>query len=189
MALSPQDKRALIILGVVAGIALVVFLGTQVLGGGGGEDAATTASDAGSTTTDTTVPDGPLAPPTGDGTAGVSPAPPGTDSFVISGKDPFSPLPEVTPSLSVSPSPGTSPTSGTCEQTATIDGNEVTLTKVIDKADADIAKVTINDSNYSAAQGDTFARYYTAVVVDPTAARADFNYSKGSVNEDFSLCL
>ncbi|MEX0992081.1 MAG: hypothetical protein WD004_07400 [Actinomycetota bacterium] len=187
MALSPSDKRALIILGAVAGIAIVVFLGMKLLGGGGGDEAASPVADGtspGATTSDVSP-----APSTGDGTTGVSPAPPGTDSFVISGKDPFSPLPLVTPSVSVSPVPGESPSTGTCEQTATIDGNEVTLNKVIDKADADIVKVTVNDSPYSAAQGDTFARYYTAVVVDPTAAQAEFNYSKGSVNESFTLCI
>jgi len=187
MAISPSDKRALIILGAVAGIAIVVFLGMKILGGGGDETGATTAD--GASPVATTTADGSPTPSTGAGTAVVSPAPPGTDSFVISGKDPFSPLPVVTPSVSVSASPGASAGSGTCEQTATIDGNEVTLIKVIDKPDADIVKVSVNDADYSAAQGDTFARYYTAVVVDPTAARAEFQYSKGSVNESFSLCL
>ena len=38
MALSPRDRRALTILGGVAGVAVVAFILLKVLGGGGGED-------------------------------------------------------------------------------------------------------------------------------------------------------
>ena len=85
MALTPRDKRMLQILGVVAGLAVVYFVFTGVLGGGGDEgDVAAPTGFTG------------VVPPTG---ATATPAPQATETLppvVLAGaRDPFSPPPEL----------------------------------------------------------------------------------------------
>jgi hypothetical protein len=95
MALSARDKRAVTILGGIAGAALVVFVLMNVLGGGGGEEAA------------------PMPPDLAAGGPPAQPSPTATPStpretlppVVLAGaRDPFSP-----PPILVSPGGGVSP--------------------------------------------------------------------------------
>ena len=93
--MSPNDRRALIILGAVLGLAIVWFLFLR----GGGDDAAE-VSPAPSAGVSSTVPV--------ETTAAPPPVEPGGGGPVVSGRDPFSPLPAISPSPSlvvVSPSP------------------------------------------------------------------------------------
>ncbi len=56
MTLTPRDKRMLQVLGVVAGLAVLYFLYTTLLGGDGGEDLAAPTGPTGGTTAPTTAP-------------------------------------------------------------------------------------------------------------------------------------
>jgi hypothetical protein len=104
MALSQRDRRAVIVLGAIAGLALVLFVLKGVLGGGGGEEAASNPPIVG----------GPSPQPT----PSKSPKPRETlPPVVLAGaRDPFSP-----PVLFASPSGGVSP-SGTSSPTSTSSG-------------------------------------------------------------------
>jgi hypothetical protein len=99
MALTPRDKRMLQILGAVAGVALVFFVLTNVLGGGGdeGEVAAPTGFTG-------------VVPPTG---ATATPTPEATETLppvVLAGaRDPFSTPPELV--TAAAPTTGGTPTS------------------------------------------------------------------------------
>ena len=95
MALSPRDKRAVMIFGGVAGLALVAFLLLKVLGGGGGEETAAPPP---------TVPGGTTEPsPTTTPKTPRETLPP---VLLAGARDPFSP-----PAVLVSASGGVSPSS------------------------------------------------------------------------------
>ncbi len=106
MTLTPRDKRMLQVLGVVAGLALVYFLVTTVLGGGGEGD---NASPTGPTTT--------VTGPAPSATPSVSESPTPRETLppvdLAGGRDPFSIPPGLateTPSGSVGPTGATGPT-------------------------------------------------------------------------------
>ncbi|HEY7756312.1 MAG TPA: hypothetical protein VID69_08810 [Actinomycetota bacterium] len=96
MTLTPRDKRMLQVLGVVAGLALIYVLFTNVLGGDDGGDVATP-----------TGPTGGVVSPSGSPTVTPSPTPRETLPPVdLAARDPFSIPPGLatgTPSGSVSP--------------------------------------------------------------------------------------
>ena len=104
MTLTPRDKRMLQVLGVVAGLAILYFVITSVLGGGGGEVASPTGSTGG----------GPVPTATPSVSESASPTPRETLPPVdLAGeRDPFSIPPGLateTPSGSVGPSGTTAP--------------------------------------------------------------------------------
>jgi hypothetical protein len=103
MDMTPRDKRMLQILGVVAALAVVYFLVTNVFGGGGGgEQAAPTGSS------------GPVVLPSGSPTLSPTPTPVETlPPVVLAGaRDPFS-IPPGLETASQAPSGTTGATGGT----------------------------------------------------------------------------
>ena len=189
MALTDRDKKMLIVLGVVAGLA-VLFLLFQMLTGGGEED---TTTAGGSTTTDT-------ATVTPDGTATTAPEPspslslapvPVAEGPVLSGRDFFSPLPPQTPSVVASPTDGeTTEEPSTVDSSATIDGSEVTLEDIVEKKKGDEVDMTVDGSSWPGnGVGDTFAKYYTVNGINPDDGCADFQFDKKGAAESFKLCL
>ena len=100
MQLTPRDKKMLIVLGAVAGVAILFLLYQFVLKGGGGETVAT----------------GPTFGPTVAPTAQPSQTPRETPppALIVGGRDPFSVPPALCgTSGGVSPSPTTSASPGT----------------------------------------------------------------------------
>ena len=91
--MSPNDRRALIILGSVLGVAIVVWF--LFLRGGGDETADVSPVPATSVTTSVPAETTTAPPPVSSGGGGP----------VLSGRDPFSPLPAISPSVLPSPSP------------------------------------------------------------------------------------
>ena len=152
--MTDRDRRALMILGGVAGVAVVFFLLTSVLGGGGADDTA--------------------APPPAS-TTGPQPAPSPTPSptpretlppvHLAGDRDPFSPPPTFqSPGGGVSP-PGTSTTSPTAPTTsptapgsgasATIRGHTVVLLDIFDNGTK--AQIEVDGTVYTVSEGSRFA--------------------------------
>lgn len=186
MALEENDKKALMILGIVAGI--VVLVGGFLLLTGGGDDAAVDPAGAAvpaATGSSTAAPTTPVP---------VSPSPvvPNTNSFgepLIGGRDPFSPFPVAVSPTAAPVSGSPSPTSGgEILNSITVDGNEVVLEAILERKDPTV-EVTASGSAYRAGEGDTFARYYSVDAIDTGAACAEFRYVKGDVEESFTLCI
>jgi hypothetical protein len=193
MPLSPRDKRAVIILGAVAGLAIVAFVLLKVLGGGGGEEAASPTPTATGGPTSTPSP-----------TVSPSPTPRETlPPVVVAGaRDPFSVPPVLeSPSGSVSPttsgspsgSPTTSPTSSpTTSPTATpttpsggssttIGGHTVVLDDIF--ASGTKAQVEVDGTVYTVSEGQKFDDNFKLVSISGNCAR--FLYG----DQSFTLCL
>ncbi|HEX7463316.1 MAG TPA: hypothetical protein VF382_00240 [Actinomycetota bacterium] len=193
MALSPRDKRALIILGAAAGVAVVAFVLLKVLGGGGGEEAASPTP---------VVTGGPTTAPSP--TESPTPTPRETlPPVVVAGaRDPFSVPPVLetqTPSGSVSPSTGpsgsptTSPTgspttSPTETPTApgggsstTVGGHTVVLVSIYSGGTK--AQVEVDGKVYNVSEGGTFGDNFKLVSISGSCAR--FLYG----DQSFTLCL
>ncbi|HEX9122472.1 MAG TPA: hypothetical protein VF984_03815 [Actinomycetota bacterium] len=190
MALSDRDRRALIVLGAVAGVAVVAFLLLNVLGGGGGEEAGTTPPAV--------ITGGPTPQPT------VSPTPTPRETLppvVLAGsRDPFSIPPALQPSPSGSVGPTTSPT-GTPTGTGTtppptsptetpttpgggqsekIGGHTVVLLDIF--AGGTKAQVEVDGTVYTVSEGQTFADNFELVSISGECARFLFG------DQSFSLC-
>jgi hypothetical protein len=187
MALSARDKRAMMILGGVAGAALVVFLLMNVLGGGGGQEAAPP-------------------PDLGAGAPPAQPSPTATPStpretlppVVLAGaRDPFSPPPIfVSPGGGVAPS-GTStggatstgaPTStGSATSTggatssatapgggasAPMGGHTVVLVDIFDGGSK--AQIEVDGTVYTVNEGDAFDDHFRLASIGGSCVRVQF---------------
>lgn len=184
MALSPRDRRALIILGGVAGVAVVAFLLLNILGGGGGQETGLPSPP----------PIGSTPPPT------VSPTPtprPTLPPVALAGsRDPFSIPPSLQsgspgPSGSVSPtgsatsppptSPTPTPTSPGRGQSKTIGGHTVILLDIFDNGTR--VQVEVDGTVYTRSVGQSFARNFRVVSTSGRCARFLFG------DQGFTLCL
>lgn len=185
---TPSNRRALIILGVGAGLIAVVLLASRLLGGGGSGDSAAPVTvpnrAAGATTTTTTTAPGPAPAETfevfstknpftplvdttgGGGSGGATPTtPPGGGATATT-------LPGGTsgggsPTATTAPGGGSSPTTvpGSVEPRP---AQRVALLDIYDREDgARVANVRVNDTVYeSLAPGDVFAGSYKVVALD-----------------------
>jgi hypothetical protein len=186
MALSDRDRRALIVLGAVAGVAIIAFLLLNVLGGGGG-------TEAGSPTPVITTSPSPA--------PSVSPTPTPRETLppvVLAGsRDPFSIPPALQTTASPAPSgsvgPTTPPPSGTTTPTPTetpttpgggqsqkIGGHTVVLLDVF--AGGTKAQVEVDGKVYTVSEGQTFADNFKLVSISGECARFLFG------DEAFTLC-
>jgi hypothetical protein len=183
MALSPRDKRAVTILGGVAGVALVAFLLMNVLGGGGGENAASPTP---------IVSGGPVTQPSPTPTPSTprETLPP----VVLAGaRDPFSPPPIfASPSGGVSPSSGgggTSTSTGTPTSTgtqsptqtpttpgggasSTLGGHTVVLDDIFDNGTK--AQIEVDGTVYTVTVGHTFDSNFRLASISGSCARVQF---------------
>ncbi|HET6777195.1 MAG TPA: hypothetical protein VFH81_05430 [Actinomycetota bacterium] len=194
MALSPRDRRALMLFGAAAGVALLAFVFLNVLRGGGGEEAApppvTTA--------------GPTPAPT------VSPTPTPRETLppvVLAGsRDPFSIPPSLQtgtpppPGGSVSPPPpggtgtvppppppggtGTSPppppTTPGGGQSTTMGGHTVVLLDIFQGGTK--VQVEVDGTVFTVSVGETFDGNFRLVSISGSCARFVFG------DEGFTLC-
>jgi hypothetical protein len=183
MALSPRDKRAVTILGAVAGVAIVGFLLMNVLGGGGGE---------------------PVTPPVvASGGPVTSPSPSASPSTpretlppvaLAGARDPFSPPPVfVSPSGGVSPSgtssgtsspslgPTSSPTSPGGGASATMGGHTVVLIDIFDGGTK--AQIEVDGTVYTVNEGDRFDDNFRLASISGSCATVQFG------DEASTICL
>ena len=179
--MTDRDRRAMMILGGVAGIAVVFFLLTNVLGGGGGDDAA--------------------APPPAS-TTGPQPAPSPTPSatpretlppvHLAGDRDPFSIPPTFqSPGGGVSPtgspSPGTSPTQSPTPTTpgsgasATVGGHTVVLLDIFDNGTK--AQIEVDGTVYTVNEGSRFDDNFRLTSIQGSCANIVFG------DDSFTLCV
>lgn len=184
MPLTPRDKRALIILGVIAGVAVAVFLVLNLFGGGDEEEQALPTPSVAPT----------VAP---SPTVSVSPTPRQTPPPVAGGRDPFSIPPELaptpgggesptgttTPPTTTSPttSPPTSPGGGS---SATVDGHTVVLLDIFTRNGVQKAQVEVDGTVYTVDVGESFDDGFRLTSISGDCA--DFVSGDG---EDFTLCV
>jgi hypothetical protein len=191
MPMTDRDKKLLIILGAVAGAALVFFLVTQVLLGGEEEPVAAPAP----------------APVTGaTGSTGTVPAPEPSESPTatqtprsvtnFSGRDPFSTPPELvspTAAASESTEPTTEPTTEpqaadptapTNGRSTDVTGKEVTLRQVYLRAGDAKVTVEVEGTTFIKGVGQVFADNYRVSSIDLASDCATFLYG----DESFELC-
>jgi len=185
MALSPRDRRALILFGAVAGVALLAFVFLNVLRGGGGEEAASP-------------------PPVSTGgptpTPSVSPTPTPRETLppvVLAGsRDPFSIPPALQtgsppPSGSVSPpptgtgppptgSPTPTPTTPGGGQSTTVGGHTVVLLDIFQSGT--MVQVEVDGTVFTVSEGETFDGNFRLVSISGSCARFVFG------DEGFTLC-
>lgn len=197
MKLTDRDKKMLIGLGVVAGIA-VLYLGYTLLFSGGDEVATDTT---GGTTTASPSDTGSVAPTTPDDATATSPSPspsviatvPTAEGPVLSGRDFFSPLPLAETSASPSPGSTESPATdqpSTVDSTTTVDGQQVKLDDIVEKKKGDEVDMTVDGTSWPGnGVGDTFAKFYTVNGINPDDGCADFQFDKKGAGESFKLCL
>ncbi|MGH2577857.1 MAG: hypothetical protein ACRDG9_08950 [Actinomycetota bacterium] len=196
MALSPRDRRALMLFGAAAGVALLAFVFLNVLRGGGGEEAA------------------PPPPPISTGgptpTPTVSPTPTPRETLppvVLAGsRDPFSIPPSLQtgtpppPGGSVSPPPpggtgtvppppppggtGTSPppppTTPGGGQSTTMGGHTVVLLDIFQGGTK--VQVEVDGTVFTVSVGETFDGNFRLVSISGSCARFVFG------DEGFTLC-
>jgi hypothetical protein len=209
MALSDRDRRALIILGAVVGVALVGFLLMNVLGGGGGEEASpspviTTAPTASPTPSVTPTPRETLPPVVLAGARDPFSIPPALNVSPSGGVSPSTTVPPTgttTPPTTVPPTtvppttvppttpPPTTPPPTTppptspppAPNTTTIGGHTVTLQDV--NAKADRVKVKVDKQVWIVEEGGRFDDNFKLVAIKGDCARFLFG------DEAFELCL
>jgi hypothetical protein len=195
MALSPRDRRALMLFGAAAGVALLAFVFLNVLRGGGGEEAAPPPPISTG---------GPTPAPT------VSPTPTPRETLppvVLAGsRDPFSIPPSLQtgspppPGGSVSPPPpggtgtvppppppggtGTSPppppTTPGGGQSTTIGGHTVVLLDIFQGGTK--VQVEVDGTVFTVSVGETFDGNFRLVSISGSCARFVFG------DERFTLC-
>ncbi|MFB3737409.1 MAG: hypothetical protein ACE14W_00410 [Candidatus Velamenicoccus archaeovorus] len=191
MALSDRDRRALIVLGAVAGVAIIAFILLNVLGGGGGTEAGSPAP---------VITTSPAPSPS------VSPTPTPRETLppvVLAGsRDPFSIPPALqttaapTASGSVGPTTTPPPTGGTSTppptsptetpttpgggQSTKVGGHTVVLLDVF--AGGTKAQVEVDGKVYTVSEGQTFAGSFELVSISGECARLLFG------DEAFTLC-
>jgi hypothetical protein len=182
MALSPRDRRAMIILGIIAAVAIGFFFLTR--GGGPTEEEA--------------VPPGaPSPPPAVSPTPSPEPRPPRFTFF--SGRDPFLPLvvaPEAvgeaptgeTPAPGESPGePVTEPSPGAegeavTETGTTIGGHTVRVIDIFQQGGEQVVQVEIDGETFVVSEGEEFSDNFRLESIQ--GACADFLFG----DEPFTLC-
>jgi hypothetical protein len=181
MALSPRDRRAVIILGVLAAVAAAFFFLTR--GGGPPEEGA--------------APPTPAPPPA----VAPSPSPAATPPrfTFFSGRDPFLPLvvaPEAvgeapsgeTPAPGESPAPpvvepspgaegGVTPEGGT-----TIGGHTVRVIDIFQQGGQQVVQVEVDGETFTVAEGEEFSDNFRVESIQGTCASFLFG------DEPFTLC-
>lgn len=207
MALTDRDRRALIILGAVAGVALVAFVLLKLLGGGGGQAAAPLPPTIGAPTTSPTpsvtpTPRETLPPvvlagardpfsippelsPTPSGGVGPS-APPGGTTTTPPTTPPTTvppPPPTTVPPPPTAPPPTGPPTMPPAPpgDTTVVGGHTVTLQFV--NAKAEKVKVKVDRQVWIVERGARFDDNFKLVAIDGRCARFLFG------DEAFELCL
>jgi hypothetical protein len=178
MALSPRDRRALMILLPVMVTAAVFFLLTS-----GSKKNASSALPRGRS-----IVPGAVSSPSPQ----PSPSPTPSEILVFSGRDPFqnpfpggslvassSPLPNTSPTPSVSPagSPPPTPTGGS---STTSGGHTVVLVDIFSSGTQ--AQVEVDGTVYTVSEGDTFASTFKLVSITGSCA----SFLNG--DSPFSLC-
>jgi hypothetical protein len=186
MALSPRDRRALMILGGVAGVAVVAFILLKVLGGGGGEEAGLPSP----------APSGSTPPPTVSPTPTSTPRPTLPPVALAGSRDPFSIPPSLQsgspgPSGSVSPtgsftsppptSPTPTPTSPGRGQSTTVGGHTVILLDIFNHGRT--VQVEVDGTVHTVSVGQIFASNFRLVSTSGRCARFLFG------DQGFTLCL
>jgi hypothetical protein len=179
MALSPRDRRSLIILGVIAAAVLGFFILTR-----GGPPPPEEAA-----------PPSPPPPPGVAPTPSPEPRPPRFTFF--SGRDPFLPLvveaaPEAptgeAPTAPEQPTgePVTEPPPGAEQQPpeagATVGGRSVTLIDIIQQDGGQVAQVEVDGQAYVVAEGEQFADNFRLESIQGGCANFVFG------DEAFTLC-
>ena len=174
MALTPRDKRALMILGGAAVVGVLVLF-VMMLGGGDGERAATT-------------------PPAGtqplpEATATPTPREASPRELTFTGRDPFSPpVVLVSPSGGASPSSTVSPTQsptggGDGGPSQNVGGRDVTLLNIFTRNGELRAQVEVDGTVYTVSEGETFAANYE---LDSFTSQSCARFLYG--DEPFTLC-
>jgi hypothetical protein len=173
MALSPSDRRSLIILGVVAVVAL------------GGYFALNHGSH--------NAPSSPSALPGGVGVSPPAPTPEPSSSpsarpsprLVFTGRDPFAVLVKAsaTPSPSPTASPTTSPGQGSNLSTIIVGGHTVTLVDIKDVGGTKKAVVRVDSDVFTVASGETFGGNFKLVSIE--GSTGNFLYG----DQGFTLTL
>jgi hypothetical protein len=196
MALSPRDKRALIILGGVAGVAVVAFLLFTVLSGGGGEEAAEPAPPAPAT-----------APPSPAATDSPTPTPSPATVVNFSGRDPFvvpaalltgTPTTGVTGTTSptstgtttttptdgatTTTSPTDPPTAPSGGQSQPLGGHDVVLLNTFMRGGEQRATIEVDGRVFTVAEGERFDGNFRLISVTGECARVGFG------DEAVNLC-
>ena len=195
MALTDRDRRALKILGIVAGVAIVAFVLLKVLaGGGGGESAAPPTGTTGPTTSvsptlsPTPTPRETLPPTSYAGERDPFSIPPAlqpTSSGSVSPTSTVSPTGTVSltgsPSSSISPTPTGSPHPGS---SITIGGYHLTLLDIF--AGGSKVQIEVDEAVWTVEEGSTFPQNGNFKLVNiRDAVCARFTYG----DEGFTLCL
>ena len=161
--LQPRERALIIIVGIIAGLALVYVL---LSSGGKGKPESFPV-----TTPRSTSASNPATP-----TPAVTAPPQSFDD--LSGKDPFRPL-VASGGVTPVPSPGSSPGS-----TGGATGSQrVTLIAISGSGTSRTATVEVNSTEYQVKEGDTFAGSYR--VKDLTANCGTFVFG----DETFTLCV
>src|SRR6266508_3215924 len=163
MALSPRDRRALMLFGAAAGVALLAFVFLNVLRGGGGEESPLPPISTG----------GPTPPPT------VSPTPTPRETLppvVLAGsRDPFS----IPPSLQTG-TPTPTPTTPGGGQSTTMGGHTVVLLDIFRGGTK--VQVEVDGTVFTVSVGERFAGNFRLVSISGSCARFVFG------DEGFTLC-
>jgi hypothetical protein len=175
MALSPRDRRALIVLGSIVVLAAGAFF---LLGNKGTKASSET-----------------IAPPPASSVSSPTPAPsPSGQSqgkhkkvLVFSGRDPFccsptlavSGAPATSPGVAPAGSPSAGPSGGS---SATFGGQTIVLVDIFNQDGVDQAQVEVDGTVYTVSPGDTFAGDFSLVSIDGTCATFSFQ------DQSFSLC-
>src|SRR6266581_158619 len=195
MPMSPRDRRALIIFGVIAVVALAAYFLLLKKSSGPTEAVSTPTPTSSTTTVPSPVPSVTTSP-----TPRATTPPP----VVVGGRDPFSPLvgggggptgvtgpttipptspttPPTTipPSVSPPPSPPPTPVGGT---TIVIDGHTITLIDIFHRNGVKYAQVSVDGTVYTVKQGQTFDGNFK--LVDPAGGCATFLFG----DQQFQLC-
>jgi hypothetical protein len=177
MALSPRDRRSLIIFGAVAIVAAMVFF--LFVNKGSKPTSATPA-----------VPRINLNQ--GSGSPSPSPSPEKKKKkhkqvLVFAGRDPFCCNPATTAVSSTSTGSGVSPAGTPAPgpsggSSATFNGTTIVLVDIFTSGGQEQAQVEVDGTVYTVSEGDTFAGDFTLVSIDGTCA--DFTFQDSA----FSLC-
>lgn len=183
--MTDRDKKLLIGMGVVVGLALIWFLFLR----GGGDEAATPVASG----TPSAVASGASAAPVPSATPVTAPPPAPGGNLALGGRDPFSPLPPVSasPSPGSEVSPGASPAptaSPKPKDSADIEGYTVQILDVL--SDGSAVDVSVDDTKYNnVAPAEKFGPKDYFEVTGIIDVCADLKYVKKSTTKNFSLCI
>jgi hypothetical protein len=171
--MSPRDRRALIVFGVITVIAAAAFF---------------LFLNKGSKGTNTAAPQAPSVNAPQSGSPTPEPSPTGTkkpkEVLVFSGRDPFCcnrPVAAVSGGLTVSPAgnPSSGPGGGS---SATFNGQTIVLVDIFSSNGQEQAQVEVDGTVYTVSPGDSFAGDFQLVSISGTCA--DFLFQ----DQPFSLC-